>query len=193
MRVTCERFSDGAAAIPSYRAYSGIAAVPSEDPSHATIADETCRTRPSAAALVDLGCLRLLASSRLGHCGPVATSSLTEAVFSLPEADRRGGVALARDFARRATSTCGYLGCHEDVVQVVSELATNAVCHGSGRPIVRIVGAWDQLLVEVADDAVTWPELRADSWGLQLVALLSESWGVLERAGQKVVWCELTV
>ena len=122
----------------------------------------------------------------------MATSSLTEAVFSLPEEDRRGGVALARDFARRALSTCGFLGCHGDVVQVVSELATNAVCHGSGRPIVRIVGGRDQLLVEVSDDAATWPELRTGGWGIQLVALLSESWGVLERAGQKVVWCELT-
>jgi hypothetical protein len=122
----------------------------------------------------------------------VATSSLTEAVFSLPEEDRRGGVALARDFARRATSIFGYLGCHEDVVQVVSELATNAVHHGGGRPIVRIVGGRDQLLVEVIDDAASWPELRTGGWGLQLVALFSESWGVLERAGQKVVWCALT-
>ena len=30
-------------------------------------------------------------------------SPLTEAVFSLPENDRRGGVALAREFARRTT------------------------------------------------------------------------------------------
>ena len=81
---------------------------------------------------------------------------------------------------------------HEDVVQVVSELVTNAVCHGGGRPIVRIVGGSGQLLVEVVDDGASWPELRTGGWGLQLVALFSESWGVFERAGQKVVWCELT-
>lgn len=113
-------------------------------------------------------------------------------MFSLPGEDRRGGVALARDFARRAAATCGYRGNHDDVVLVVNELATNAVCHGSGRPIVRIVGGRDQVLVEVVDDDATRPEVRAGRWGLQLVAVLSESWGVIERAGQKVVWCELT-
>jgi hypothetical protein len=123
----------------------------------------------------------------------VATSSLTEAVFSLPGEDLRGGVALARDFARRAASTCGYRGNHEDVVLVVNELTTNAVCHGSGCPIVRIVGGLDQVLVEVVDDDDAPLDRRAGRWGLQLVALLSESWGVTERAGQKVVWCELTV
>ncbi|WP_143467188.1 ATP-binding protein [Lentzea kentuckyensis] len=122
----------------------------------------------------------------------MATSSLTEAVFSLPGEEGRGGVALARDFARRATATCGYLGNHDDVVLVVNELTTNAVCHGSGHPIVRIVGGRDQMLVEVVDDDIARPEMRAGRWGLQLVAVLSESWGVIERAGQKVVWCELT-
>jgi hypothetical protein len=122
----------------------------------------------------------------------VATSSLTEAVFSLPEADRRGGVALARDFARRATSTCGFLGSHEDVVLVVNELATNAVRHGSGRPFVRIVGGQVRLLVEVVDDDPAWPESCGHGWGFQLIDLLSDRWGTTERAGQKVVWCELT-
>ncbi|RAS66762.1 hypothetical protein C8D87_103101 [Lentzea atacamensis] len=120
----------------------------------------------------------------------MATSSLTEAVFSLPEVDRRGGVALARDFARRAASVCGYLGCHEDVVVVVSELATDAVRHGSGRPLVRILGGRDRLLVEIVDTA--WPRLRDFGWGQQLVAKLSESWGMTVRAGQNVVWCEMT-
>ncbi|MFI6097057.1 ATP-binding protein [Lentzea sp. NPDC051213] len=121
----------------------------------------------------------------------MATSSLTEAVFSLPDEDRRGGVALARDFARRATVTCAYRGNHEDVVQVVSELATNAVCHGSGRPLVRILGGEGQVLVEVVDDDAH-PAPRAGSWGLLLVAQLGSRWGVAERDGQKVVWCELT-
>ena len=120
----------------------------------------------------------------------MATSSLTEAVFSLPEVDLRGGVALARDFARRAASTCGYVGSHEDVVLVVNELATDAVCQGSGRPLVRILGARDRLLVEIVDAA--WPRLRDFGWGQQLVSRLAESWGVTVRAGQKVVWCEMT-
>jgi hypothetical protein len=122
----------------------------------------------------------------------VARSSLIEAVFSLPENDRRGGVALARDFARRAAQRCGYRGHHEDVVLVVNELTTNAVRHGGGRPVVHIFGGEEQVLVEVVDDAAAHAEPRAPGWGLQLVAVLGENWGVLERAGQKVVWCELT-
>lgn len=122
----------------------------------------------------------------------MATGSLAEAVFSLPEEDRRGSVALARDFTRRATATCGYLGCHEDVVLVVSELTTNAVRHGGGRPFVRIVGGYDQVLVEVVDDSSARPAPRRGGWGLQLVEQLAARWGVVERGGQKVVWCELT-
>jgi hypothetical protein len=122
----------------------------------------------------------------------VTTSSLSEAVFSLPEEDHRGGVALARAFARRTAMICGFLGNHDDVVLVVNELATNAVCHGGGQPLVRIVGGQGRVLVEVTDDAAAHPELRSGGWGLQLVALLAEAWGVTERAGQKVVWCELT-
>lgn len=126
------------------------------------------------------------------HGAVVAMSSLIEAVFSLPEEDQRGGVALARAFARRAALACGFRGNHDDVVLVVNELTTNAVCHGSGRPFVRIAGAGHQLRVEVVDDSADRPEPRGGGWGIQLVAQLSESWGVLERAGQKVVWCELT-
>jgi hypothetical protein len=122
----------------------------------------------------------------------MATSSLTETVFSLPEEDQRGGVALARAFARRSAINCGFRGNHDDVVLVVNELATNAVCHGGGRPVVRIAGAGDQLRVEVVDDSADWPELCEGGWGLQLVVRHSETWGVTERAGQKVVWCELT-
>jgi anti-sigma regulatory factor (Ser/Thr protein kinase) len=122
----------------------------------------------------------------------VATSSLTEAVFSLPEDDRRGGVALARDFARRTTVTSGYRGNHEDVVLVVNELTTNAVHHGGGHPFVRIAAGRYRLRVEVIDEGAGRPAMRSGSWGMQLVALLGESWGVTERRGQKVVWCELT-
>ncbi|MET9631479.1 ATP-binding protein [Lentzea sp. NPDC006480] len=122
----------------------------------------------------------------------MTTSALSEAVFSLPDEDHRGGVALARTFARRTAMICGFRGNHEDVVLVVNELATNAVCHGGGRPFVRIVGGQDRVLVEVTDDEAAHPELRSGRWGLQLVARLAQAWGVTERAGQKVVWCELT-
>ena len=122
----------------------------------------------------------------------MATGALTEAVFSLPGEGRRGSVALVRDFARRVTATCGYRGSREDAVLVVSELTTNAVRYGGGRPFVRIVGAHDHLLVEVLDDSPDHPRPRAGGWGVRLVERLSTRWGVGERGGQKVVWCELT-
>ncbi len=123
------------------------------------------------------------------QCEPVATSAFTEAVFSLPEIDRRGGVSLARDFARYAALNCGYRGSHDDVVLVADEFTTHAVRHGSGRPIVRITGNRDRVRVEVADHAATEP--RAGSWGLRLVAELCEAWGVAAETGRRVVWCEL--
>lgn len=116
----------------------------------------------------------------------MATSSLTESVFSLPGEDCRGAVALAREFTRRAAATSGYLGSHEDVVLVVSELATDAVHHGA-HPLVRIVGGPVRLLVEVVDSGP-----RPGGWGVQLVDQLASCWGVTERGGQQVVWCELT-
>ncbi|MET9224856.1 ATP-binding protein [Lentzea sp. NPDC003310] len=116
----------------------------------------------------------------------MATSALTEAVFSLPETDRSGGVALARDFARRTVLTCGYRGSHEDVVLVVDELAADAVRHG-GRPVVRLRAGTDRVRVEVVDDARSEPRAHR-----RLAAVLADRWGVVELAGQKVVWCELT-
>ncbi|SDF96241.1 Histidine kinase-like ATPase domain-containing protein [Lentzea fradiae] len=122
----------------------------------------------------------------------MTTGALTEAVFSLPEGDRGGGASLARDFARRVVLGCGYRGGLDDVVLVVDELVTNAVRHGGGCPVVRLTGAADRVLVEVADDGAARPVPRPGGWGLRLVAVLCTSWGVGERAGRKVVWGELT-
>lgn len=114
--------------------------------------------------------------------------ALTEAVFSLPD----GGASLARDFARRVLARSGYRGGTDDVVLVVDELVTNAVRHGGGRPVVRLTCSADRVLVEVADDGAACPVPRSGRWGLRLVGVLCDAWGVAERAGRKVVWAELT-
>jgi len=84
---------------------------------------------------------------------------------------------------------------------LVSEVVTNSVRHGSnGRsaPIeLSVVAAPHRVRAEVADGGAGFaPTARSDraddgsGWGLHLVELLSDRWGV-ERNGRTVVWFEL--
>ena len=115
--------------------------------------------------------------------------------FSLPGIG--GGIALARDFTRRALAGWAYLGSHDDVVLVVSELLTNAQRHGRGVPLLRLAGTGNRVRVEVSDASPVPPRARQSGpdggWGVHLVERLSHRWGVsfADNGGGKVVWCEL--
>lgn len=115
--------------------------------------------------------------------------------FSLP--GNSGGIALARDFARRALSGWAYLGSHDDVVLLVSELVTNAQRHGRGVPILRLAGTGSRVRIEVSDSSPVPPRARQSGpdggWGMHLVEQLSHQWGISfpVDGGGKVVWCEL--
>ncbi|WP_282696227.1 ATP-binding protein [Streptomyces sp. CC208A] len=111
-------------------------------------------------------------------------------------------VPLARRALRRALDAWG-LGIIEDAASLVlSELLTNAVRHGlvPGREIeTRFVATAGGLRVEVHDASeerplMSLPEDDAGGgWGLPLVDMLSEKWGVSDRHGPgKLVWAELT-
>ncbi len=88
----------------------------------------------------------------------------------------------------------------EDAHLCVSELATNALVHGdiAGHGFVVQVTAWHGLIrVEVRDRSKRRPEVGnpdetdTSGRGLQLVTMLSDAWGVEDRAsGGKVVWSE---
>ncbi|QRP48820.1 ATP-binding protein [Amycolatopsis sp. FDAARGOS 1241] len=120
-------------------------------------------------------------------------SALTSAECPLPETV--AGLAAARDFTRATLARWGLPTLADDAVLVVSELATNAVLHGTGTASVRLSHAGSVVRIEVADESPAVPAKRSSGadggWGLRLVELLSLAWGVTPTAGGKVVWCDL--
>ncbi|MEU5956964.1 ATP-binding protein [Streptomyces sp. NPDC047525] len=89
----------------------------------------------------------------------------------------------------------------QDAVLLVSELATNAVCHGHFLErefefeVAVTVLADGDCFIEVSDESPTSPELRElGPWeengrGLRLLDALSEAWGVWQRGRYgKTVW-----
>ncbi|WP_241844762.1 ATP-binding SpoIIE family protein phosphatase [Streptomyces silvensis] len=128
--------------------------------------------------------------------------------------------AAARKFVRAALGDWAELGTPaaagltdrlaDDAVLLVSELATNAVVHaGTAVDILcrfdpAVPGeSSDALVVEVSDHhpaRAVRNERRAPQpgtpeygRGLQLVAMLSEAWGITYRSGTKTVWARLPV
>ena len=78
-----------------------------------------------------------------------------------------------------------------DAALLVSELVTNAVIHGIGTISLRIDVEPDGLRVEVADEGEVEvaPSPTAGArggWGLRIVDLLADDWGVLK--GSTKVW-----
>ncbi|PAZ12270.1 anti-sigma regulatory factor [Streptomyces sp. SA15] len=86
----------------------------------------------------------------------------------------------------------------DDAMIVVSELVTNAIRHGKGRPIrLRVTRSDTELRVEVADGNPTPARLRSagetdeNGRGLELVAALSKDWGVSPDG--TTTWCSLAI
>lgn len=119
--------------------------------------------------------------------------SLQHAGLVLPGGAR--SAVLAREFTRRTLTRWRYRGSCDEAVLVVSELVTNAVLHAGGGAVLRLLGTGSWLRVEVTDGSPVPPAKRESGsdggWGLKLVERLTTTWGVLERDGGKVVWCEL--
>jgi anti-sigma regulatory factor (Ser/Thr protein kinase) len=88
----------------------------------------------------------------------------------------------------------------DSVELLVSELVTNAIVHGAGT--VRVVADFDgtRLRVEVHDQDPAAPEahvthasqLDEHGRGLQLIAMIADSWGTKRTPEGKAVWIELT-
>jgi anti-sigma regulatory factor (Ser/Thr protein kinase) len=101
----------------------------------------------------------------------------------------------ARELARETLATWGLTELSETVELLVSELVTNAVCHGAGDIGLRLIRA-GSLLCEVRDDGYDLPTLRSTDVtaetgrGLQLVTALAERWGAQRTPTGKVVWFE---
>jgi anti-sigma regulatory factor (Ser/Thr protein kinase) len=127
---------------------------------------------------------------------PVLTTS-TETFESSPAA-----VKNARDYVSRTLKAWGLTIRVDEIRLCVSELATNAFCHGtiSGHRFMVKVSAGPGLVrIEVHDSSTRRPQLRTpdetdtSGRGLLLVSVLSDNWGVEERQPDgKVVWSEFT-
>jgi len=107
-------------------------------------------------------------------------------------------VARARELAREQLLTWGLDGLVDTTELLVSELVTNALRHGYGDIRLRLL--LDSTLVcEVWDSALMQPRRRRardtdeGGRGLQLVAMLSQSWGSRRTHRGKTVWFELAL
>ncbi|MFI6345220.1 ATP-binding protein [Streptomyces sp. NPDC050560] len=111
---------------------------------------------------------------------------------------RHQSVRKAREFATRVLDDWDLTSRTEDIRQCVSELATNAVVHGTARGhgfLVRLDIDDDCVRLEVHDSRRQQPTVREPAAtdisgrGLTLVATLSDEWGVRDRTPLgKVIW-----
>lgn len=122
-------------------------------------------------------------------------TSLDAHVVERHLAEEMGSISVARQVAQDAMTAWGYRGRREDVLLVVSELVTNALVHGRGEPVLRVIGGSRRIRVEVGDASEEPPRPRnpgpSDGWGLHVVRKLGSGWGTSFQEGGKVVWCEL--
>ncbi|WP_329047927.1 ATP-binding protein [Amycolatopsis sp. NBC_01488] len=110
--------------------------------------------------------------------------------------DRAGGLAVVRRFARLTLTAWACDTLVDDALLIVTELATNALQHGAGRPVLRLSVGAGHIRVEVFDDDPAPPVRRSPGadggWGLALVERLSLAWGTARHGLGKVVWCALS-
>ncbi|MEW1694555.1 SpoIIE family protein phosphatase [Streptomyces sp. NPDC093249] len=114
--------------------------------------------------------------------------------WQLPREPR--SVGRARELARAQLGAWGLEGLVDTVELLVSELVTNALRYGEGEIRLRMLR--DRTLVcEVWDAGLVQPRRRRakdtdeGGRGLQLVGLLSSSWGARRTPRGKTVWFEL--
>jgi two-component sensor histidine kinase len=109
--------------------------------------------------------------------------------------DLAGGLAAVRRFTRLTLLAWVDATAVDDVLLVVTELATNALQHGGGDPVLRLNVGAEHIRVEVFDDDPAPPVRRPPGddggWGLALVERLALDWGIARHGRGKVVWCAL--
>ncbi|MET8998819.1 ATP-binding protein [Amycolatopsis sp. Hca4] len=110
--------------------------------------------------------------------------------------DAPDSLAVARRVTRLALlAWIGDGPAVDDALLVVTELATNALRHGDGHPVLRLSVEGTDIRVEVFDDNPEFPVRRHPGtdggWGLALVDRLSSVRGSAPHGRGKVVWCVL--
>ncbi|REE60850.1 PAS domain S-box-containing protein [Streptomyces sp. 3212.3] len=107
----------------------------------------------------------------------------------------RSAVCHARRLAAHQLTEWGLEGLEDATKLIVSELVTNAICHGTGPIELRLV-RHRVLTCEVSDTAAFIPRPHRarttdeNGRGLFLVTNLSRRWGARSTSGGKVVWAE---
>jgi anti-sigma regulatory factor (Ser/Thr protein kinase) len=103
----------------------------------------------------------------------------------------------ARRYVAERLAVLGYPDAAPAAELLVTELVTNAVLHARTPVSVSVEARGPMVWVGVADDSPRPPRRRQHSVdsgtgrGLVLVERMSDSWGVEQREGGKVVWFEL--
>ena len=106
-------------------------------------------------------------------------------------------VARIRRFAVETSRTTAPGVDADTVALLVSEVATNALVHGSGQVRVRVRPTRSGLRVEVHDGDATLPSRRQATprdeggRGIALVDALSSGWGAERTPDGKTVWFEV--
>lgn len=120
----------------------------------------------------------------------------------------KGAVARCRDFTRTALVDWQWLpaadderqAAADDILLLVSELATNACLHAGGPQELALDLDEERLRIELTDRSPDLPHPRAPGsaaapggHGLRVVERLSRSWGSVTRENGKTVWLEVSV
>ena len=108
--------------------------------------------------------------------------------------------AQARQVVTELLATWDLAPLADDAALIVTELVANAVAHGRGPSIRLTVTCPEQKLLRLAvtDNGPDTPQVTASGpddesgRGLQIVAALSQRWGVDFRPRHKHVWAEVT-
>jgi anti-sigma regulatory factor (Ser/Thr protein kinase) len=120
---------------------------------------------------------------------------VTDAGCNLPP--ETASVAAARRHVESVLTTWGMDAVAWTCVQLISELATNAVIHARSPFVVELTRSGDVIRVCVRDGSPVQPGIRryADTSttgrGLRLVESMSTSWGVEPAGRGKTIWFEL--
>jgi anti-anti-sigma regulatory factor len=104
-----------------------------------------------------------------------------------------GDLAHIRETARVVCERAGRPAVADTLEVVVTELATNALCHGAGDRSVIISASPYHLHVAVRDESDDVPSIRdtdddEHGRGLRIVEALSAAWGSTPTRNGKVVW-----
>ncbi|MBO0847617.1 MAG: MEDS domain-containing protein [Nocardioides sp.] len=145
----------------------------------------------------DLPQLRRVCREHSAFVTPEVSSATAGATGSRVFLPAPQAVSAARRFVAEMLEEWGQTRVLDDVILIVSELATNAVLHGGSpfRASVRREG--DSVLIEVEDANAGYPyrEPRRleglDGRGIAIVEDLSHRSGCRRLADSKVIWAEL--